>query len=164
MKKPISMIVAIAENYAIGKNNQLLWHISNDLKHFKKLTEDHNIIMGKNTFYSLPKRPLPKRTNIVLTRDSNFDEKNIIIVHSIEEAIAEMNYEKENFIIGGGSIYQQFMPLADKLYITRIHQEFEADTFFPKIKQDEWKLVEKTDFNKDPQTTLKYSFETYVRK
>lgn len=162
--KDISIIVAIAANNAIGKDNDLLWHISDDLKRFKKLTEKHFIIMGKKTYYSLPIRPLPKRTNMVITDIAEEQIDNCLMAYSINDSIKKMDAEKENFIIGGGSIYEQFMPLANKLYITRIHQDFEGDTFFPEISLNEWKLAEKIDINDDNQNNFTYTFETYVRK
>ncbi len=164
MPKKISIIVAIAENYAIGKNNDLLWHISKDLKRFKELTKGHFVIMGKRTYYSLPTRPLPNRTNMVITDVPGEEIDNCLMAYSIEDAVEKMDNEKENFIIGGGSIYRQFMPLADKLYITRVHKPFEADTFFPEISENEWQLTEKTDITDDPQNDFTYSFEIYERK
>ncbi len=164
MSKQISIIVAIAENYAIGKDNDLLWHISKDLKRFKELTKGHYIIMGKRTYYSLPVRPLPNRTSMIITDIPGEEIDNCVMAYSIDDAVEKMDVENENFIIGGGSIYRQFMPLADKLYITRVHKNFEADTFFPEISLNEWKLVEKIDVNDDPQNDFTYSFETYTRK
>ena len=164
MSKKISIIVAIAQNYAIGKDNDLLWHISKDLKRFKELTKDHFVVMGKRTYYSLPTRPLPNRTNMIITDVPGEEIDNCLMAYSIEDAVAKMDSEKENFIIGGGSIYRQFLPLADKLYITRVHKDFEADTFFPEISEKEWKLIEKTDINDDPQNDFTYSFEIYERK
>jgi len=164
MSKQISIIVAIAENYAIGKDNDLLWHISKDLKRFKELTKGHYIVMGKRTYYSLPVRPLPHRTSLIITDVAGEVIDNCLMAYSIEEAVEKMDNENENFIIGGGSIYKQFMPLADKLYITRVHKNFEADTFFPEISLDEWKLIEKVDVNDDSQNDFTYSFETYTRK
>jgi dihydrofolate reductase len=164
MSKQISIIVAIAENYAIGKDNDLLWHISKDLKRFKELTKEHYIVMGKRTYYSLPVRPLPHRTSLIITDVAGEVIDNCLMAYSIEDAVAKMDNEDENFIIGGGSIYKQFMPLADKLYITRVHKKFEADTFFPEISLNEWKLIEKVDVNDDSQNDFTYSFETYTRK
>ncbi len=164
MKKKISIIVAIAENNAIGKDNDLLWHISEDLKRFKRLTKGHFVIMGKRTYYSLPTRPLPNRTNMVITDIPNEQIDNCLMAYSIEDAVEKMDANNENFIIGGGSIYRQFMPLADKLYITRVHKHFEADTFYPEISPDEWQLVDKKDIDDDPQNDFTYSFEIYERK
>ncbi len=164
MGKNISIIVAIAENYAIGKDNDLLWHISKDLKRFKELTNGLTVVMGKRTYFSLPVRPLPNRTNMIITDVEGEVIDNCVMAYSIEDALNKMDTGKENFIIGGGSIYKQFMPLADKLYITRVHKEFDADTFFPEIKEEEWELVEKTDVTDDPQNDFTYSFEIYERK
>ena len=160
----ISIIVAIASNNAIGKDNDLLWHISAELKRFKKLTEGHYIIMGKRTYYSLPKRPLPNRTNMIITDVEDEEIDGCLMAYSIDDAITKMDRERENFIIGGGSIYKQFMPHADKLYITRIHKDFEADTFFPKFTLDDWKIVYKEDVNDDPQNDFTYTFEIYEHK
>ena len=160
----ISIIVAIASNYAIGKDNDLLWHISRDLKRFKELTDGHYIVMGKKTYFSLPRRPLPNRTNMVITDVPGEQIDDCLMAYSIEDAISKMDQEGENFIMGGGSIYRQFMPHADKLYITRVHKDFDADTFFPEISLDEWKLIEKEEVNDDPQNDFTYSFETYERK
>ncbi len=164
MKKQISIIVAIAENSAIGKDNDLLWHISADLKRFKRLTKNHFVVMGKRTYFSLPTRPLPHRTNMVITDVPGEKIDNCVMAYSIEDAVEKMDPQKENFIIGGGSVYRQFMPLADKLYITRVHKNFDADTFYPEISPDEWKLVDKQDVNDDLQNDFTYSFEIYERK
>ena len=161
--KDISIIVAIASNYAIGKDNDLLWHISNDLQRFKRITEGHFIIMGKKTYYSLPRRPLPKRTNMIITDVANEQIDDCLMAYSIEDAVNKMDANNENFVIGGGSIYKQFMPIANKLYITRVHKDYEADIFFPEISLTEWKLSEKVDVDDDKQNDFKYSFETYER-
>lgn len=162
--KKISIFVAIAENYAIGKNNDLLWHISKDLKRFKRLTKGHYVVMGKSTYFSLPNRPLPHRTNMVITDVPGEQIDDCLMAYSIEEAIEKMDPEKENFIIGGGSIYRQFMPYAQKLYITRVHKAFEADTFFPEISPDAWQLTNSQLIDNDPQNDFSYSFEIYERK
>ncbi len=142
MKKQISIIVAIAENYAIGLNNELLWHISDDLKRFKRLTTGNVIVMGKRTYHSLPKGALPNRENIVITDQPGEVIAGCTMAYSIDEAIEKMSADRENFIIGGGMVYKQFLPLADKLYLTQVHASFEADTFFPEINFDEWKTIE----------------------
>lgn len=164
MKKHISIIVAIASNYAIGKDNDLLWHISKDLKRFKEITKNHYIIMGKRTYYSLPIRPLPNRVSMILTDIPEESIDNCLMAYSIEDAIEKMDPDKENFIIGGGSIYKQFMPIADKLYITRVHKDFEADTFFPNISENDWKLISCENINDDNQNHFKYSFEIYDKR
>jgi len=160
----ISIIVAIAANNAIGKDNDLLWHISRDLKRFKELTNGHYVVMGKKTYFSLPKRPLPNRTNMVITDMPGEQIDDCLMAYSIEDAIRKMDPENENFIIGGGSVYRQFLPFADKLYITRVHREFDADTFFPEIPLENWELLEKEDVNDDEQNDFTYSFEIYKRK
>jgi len=164
MNKQISIIVAIAANNAIGKDNDLLWHISEDLKRFKRLTEGHTIVMGKNTYFSLPRRPLPKRTNMVITDDAAEQIDDCLMAYSIDEAIAKMEVDSENFIIGGGSIYRQFMTIADKLYITRVHQDFEGDVFFPEIDAKTWELLSEEKITNDSQNDFSYTFEIYKRK
>lgn len=128
----ISIISAIAQNRAIGKNNKLLWHIPEDFERFKSLTTNHPVIMGRTTFESIGK-PLPKRANIIVTRDKNYQAKNCIVTNSLEEAIklAKSKDKKEIFIIGGGQIYEQAIKFADKLYLTVVEGNYEADTFFP---------------------------------
>nr|WP_199898448.1 dihydrofolate reductase [Prolixibacter bellariivorans] len=124
----ISIIVAIAKNYAIGSNNNLLFYLPDDLKRFKRITTGHPIIMGKNTLLSLPNGPLPNRRNIVISQSLESFE-GVEIVRSIEEAIEKVKNEKEVFVIGGGMIYEQFYPIAGKLYLTLVHEKFDADTF-----------------------------------
>lgn len=162
--KPISIIVAITDNYAIGKNNQLLWHLSEDLKRFKLLTTGHTIVMGKKTFESLPVRPLPNRTNIVITDVPDEIIDGCKMAYSIDEAIEKMDSDTENFIIGGGSIYRQFLPIAQKLYLTRVHKDFEADCFFPEINFNEWELVSEEKNLYDEKSDIVYSYLIYERK
>lgn len=163
--KPIlSIIVAIAQNNAIGLDNKLLWHISNDLKRFKRITAGSTVIMGKKTLESLPNGPLPKRRNIILTDTPTDQFAGCEKAESINEAIEKVKNETEVFIIGGGSIYRQFLPLADKLYLTIVEKDFLADTYFPEIPFDEWELIEKETINDDPQNEFSYRFETYQRK
>jgi len=127
----LSIIAAIAsKNRALGKDNELIYKIPEDLKRFKKLTEGHAIIMGRKTFESIG-YPLPNRLNIIITRDKNFSEKGITVVHSLEEALQQIQGEDEVFVIGGGQIYKEAMPLADKLYLTIVEGNPSADTFFP---------------------------------
>ncbi len=133
MEKPcISIIAAIGSNRELGKNNKLLWNIPEDLKRFKELTLNHPVIMGRKTFQSIG-RPLPERTNIIITRDKNYQQKDCLITHSLDKAIelAKIKDEEEIFIIGGGQIYEQAIGIADKLYLTIIKGKFAADTFFP---------------------------------
>ena len=160
----ISIIVAIAENMAIGKNNDLLWHIPEDLKRFKRITSGHPVIMGKRTYESLPRRPLPNRRNIVITDIKGEELEGCEMAWSIAEAIAKCNPSEENFVIGGASIYKQFLPYADRLYLTRIHKSFDADVFFPEIDNSQWKLNSKEDFVGDDLNDFAWSNEIYERK
>jgi dihydrofolate reductase len=160
----ISIIVAIAENWAIGKNNDLLWHFPEDLKRFKQITSGHPVIMGKRTFESLPRRPLPNRRNIVITDVPGEVIEGCEMAYSIAGAVALCNPQEESFIIGGASVYRQFLPLADRLYLTRVHRTFEADVFFPEIDFTQWTLVSKEDFERDERNGFPYSNETYDRK
>lgn len=160
----ISIIVAIAQENAIGRNNQLLCHLSDDLKRFKRLTSGHTVIMGRNTFDSLPNGPLPNRTNIVLTSRPQSLPEGCIAVKSLEEAIACAGAEEELFIIGGASVYQQALPLADRLYLTFIHHTFaDADTFFPKIDFSQWQQTESEKHEANEKNAFPYSFVDYVR-
>jgi len=159
----ISIIVAIAENYAIGKNNDLLWHIPEDLKRFKKLTTGHTIVMGKKTYESLPNRPLPNRRSIVITDDPSEHFEGCLTVYSIREAMLACDPSEENFIIGGASVYRQFLPLADRLYLTIVHKSFEGDVYFPEIDFKEWKLITQEDFPANEQNNFSYSNMIYDR-
>lgn len=159
----ISIIVAIAENYAIGKDNDLLWHIPEDMKRFKRITTGHKVIMGKRTYESLPYRPLKDRTNIVISDIPGDHYEGCVMAYSIEEALRHCDPEEECFVIGGGMIYRQFMDIADKLYITLVHKEFEADTFYPEIDPETWKEVEREE-GLDENLEFTYSFITYLRR
>lgn len=156
--KKISIIVAIAKNYAIGLNNQLLWHIPADLKRFKKITSGHQVIMGKLTYGSLPIRPLPNRRNIVISDIPGEVFEGCTTVYSIAEALNLCNDTEESFIIGGGSVYRQFLPYSNKLYLTMVHKDYEADTFFPQLDLTEWKLTEREDHEPDDSFDFSYSF------
>jgi dihydrofolate reductase len=160
----ISIIVAIGKDYEIGKENQLLWHISNDLKHFKQITSGKPVIMGENTWFSLPRRPLPNRRNIVLTLDKSARFEGAEQMHSIEEAVAAVKGEAEVFVIGGAMIYNQFMAVASKLYITHVLQNFDADTWFPVIEENSWTLTDKSEQFLDEASGLTYYFAEYQRK
>jgi dihydrofolate reductase len=163
-KKQISIIVAIAEDYGIGMDNKLLWHISDDLKHFKQITQGHTVVMGKKTFESLPIKPLPKRKNIIITDIPNEVIEGCQMAYSINDAIEKMDEEAENFVIGGASIYRQFFGLSDKLYITRVNTQLEADTFFPEINESEWELTQESETYTDPINGLSFVFLNYSRK
>ena len=162
----ISIIVAIAENYAIGKKGDLLCHLPADLKHFKETTSGKTVLMGERTFFSLPKHPLPNRRNIVLTDVQGKTFEGAEAVYSIDELMKLINGENgEVFVIGGGMVYRQMMPLADKLYITHIHHSWDdADTFFPEIKEDEWTLVNAEKHFADENNPYDFTFAEYVRK
>ena len=158
----IAIIVAIAQNFAIGKNNDLLFHLPNDLKRFKKITFGHAVIMGKKTLFSLPNGPLPNRRNIVITDVPGETFDGCETVYSIDEAVAIVRNEELAFVIGGGMIYRQFYPIAGKLFLTMAHQDFEADTFFPEINFNEWKeLARETLF--DEKNNFSYSNIDLVR-
>ena len=161
----ISIIVAIAENYAIGKKGDLLCHMPADLKHFKEITSGKTVLMGERTFFSLPKHPLPNRRNIVLTdvKGKTFDDAEA--VYSIDELVAQVPANEEAFVIGGGMVYRQMMPLADKLYITHIHNSWEdADTFFPEIDPAVWRQTEAEEHPADDNNPYPFTFAEYVRR
>lgn len=161
----LSLIVAISENYAIGKAGDLLCHLPNDLKHFKELTTGATIVMGKKTFFSLPRRPLPNRRNIVLTRDIAFAYDNTEVAHSIPELQTMLQADERVFIIGGGEVYKQFMPLVDELQITHIHHTWEdADTFFPEIDLSIWECTSEEQHEQDEKHAFAYTFATYHKK
>ena len=159
----ISIIVAIAENFAIGKNNDLLFHLPNDLKRFKEITSGHSLIMGRNTLLSLPKWPLPNRRHIVVSDKTDDVFPGCEVVFSIEEAVEKVKGENEAFIIGGGMIYRQFFPLANKLYLTVVHQPFEADIYFPEIDYSGWDETSREDFY-DDKNGFNYSYINLERK
>lgn len=159
----LTLICAIDENNSLGKENQLLWHLPDDFLHFKNLTMGHSVIMGRKTFESLPKA-LPKRKNIVITRQKNYMAIGGVVVSSLEEALKEALKDDDNpFVIGGGEIYRVAMPLATRLEITRVHATFEADTFFPEINPSLWKLTRSEYHPKDEKHAYDFSFETYIK-
>jgi dihydrofolate reductase len=160
----ISIIVAVSEDWGIGKNNELLWHISEDLKRFKRLTSGNTVIMGKRTWESLPRKPLPGRINIVLTDDKTETIENAVTAYSIEDSLIKCDKNGEIFVIGGGSIYRQFMPIADRLYITHVHKKAPADIFFPEIDLKLWKITEKEVFKTDDEESLVYTYTIYEKK
>lgn len=161
----ISIIVAAAENNAIGKNNQLLWHLPNDLKFFKNTTWGMPVIMGRKTFESVNK-PLPGRFNIVITRQAGWKAEGVIVAADLNEALkkaAETNC-KEVFIIGGGEIYKQGIEIAGKIYLTRVHAVLDGDTFFPVVDESKWQLNANQDFAADDKHKFAYSFQTWLKK
>lgn len=160
----ISLVVAAAQNNAIGKNNQLLWHLPNDLKFFKNTTWGMPVIMGRKTFESVNK-PLPGRFNIVITRQADWKAEGVIVAINLQNALkkaAETNCN-EAFVIGGGEIYKQAMQIADKIYITRVHATLDGDTFFPEIDEAKWELKSALDFVADEKHAFAYSFQTWER-
>jgi dihydrofolate reductase len=163
IQQNISIIVAIAQNFAIGKNNELLFHLPNDLKRFKQITTGHPVIMGRNTLLSLPKGALPNRRNIVITDipEEQFDRCEM--VYSICEAAEAVKNEKEAFIIGGGMIYRQFFPLAGKLYLTLVHRDFDANVYFPEIDFQEWEEIFREDLY-DEKNGFNYSYLNLKKK
>jgi dihydrofolate reductase len=162
--KGLTLIVAAGENDAIGKDNKLIWHLSDDLKRFKQLTNGHHIIMGRKTFETFPK-PLPNRIHVVITRQANYKVPDgVIVVNNLEDALDAAKTDAQAFVIGGGEIYKQAMPLAEKIELTRVHHSFEADTFFPKVDDTNWKETNKTFHDKDEDHDYSFSFLTYKRK
>ena len=159
----LTIIAAAAENNTLGKDNDLIWHLPEDFKRFKRLTSGHSIIMGRKTFESLP-GILPKRKHIVISRKENYEAKGAVVTSSLEEAIKLAYEEDENpFIIGGGEIYGQAIKLVDFIELTRIHTEVEGDTFFPEINLKEWGLIEKSFYPKDEKHQFDFTFLTYQR-
>jgi len=164
-----SLIVAVAENNVIGKDNDLIWRLPKDMKFFKETTLNHHIITGRKNYISIPKkfRPLPNRTNIVLTRQTDFEEEGCVIEHSLESAIAHAkdNNETELFIIGGGQIYKEALEkgLIDRMYITHVHHDFDGDTFFPEIDENSWNKVSEISNSVDEKHQHPYSFVVYEK-
>jgi dihydrofolate reductase len=154
----ITIVVAIASNNAIGKNNQLLWHLPNDLKHFKDITTGHTVIMGRKTFDSVGK-PLPRRRNIIITRQ-NLLIDGCEVVHSLDAAMAICKNGEEVMIIGGAEIYREALPLTNRIYLTIVHQDFGGDTFFPEIDYTKWKETAREEHQPDEKHLYAYSFVT----
>lgn len=160
-----SIIVAIAQNRAIGKDNQLLWHLPADLKYFRQLTTNHHIVMGRKTYESIGK-PLPNRTTVIITRDTSYQADGCFVVHSLEEAISfcENNNETEAFIIGGGEIYAQSLAVADIIYLTEVKTEIEGDAFFPEIDKSLYKETFRENHFKDEKHIYDFDFVTLESK
>ena len=160
----ISIIVAIDDNNAIGKNGDLLCHMSADLKYFKKKTTGKKVLMGSKTYESLPKRPLPNRENIVVTKHADKTFEGAIVVHSIEELREKVTADENAFVIGGGSIYREMLPYADRLYITHIHHSWDdADTFFPVIEPTIWQQTAAERHDADERNPYPYTYAEYMR-
>ena len=160
----VTFIVAAAENNAIGKGNQMPWHLPNDFKYFKAKTMDHSIIMGRKTFESIGK-PLPGRRNIIISRQPTLNIEDVDVANSLQDVINYCRDEREIFIIGGAEIFNQAMPMADEILLTRVHTNIEgADAFFPELPESDWELISQEKHNKDDKHQYDYTFEEYKRK
>lgn len=161
----VTIIAAIAKNNALGKNNDLIWHLPADLKRFKKLTTGHHMLMGRNTFESIGK-PLPNRTSVIITRNKDYFKDGCLIAYSLEEALEIASEDDEIYVIGGAQIYEYALQhnLADALEITLLHHSFDADAFFPEIDLSIWKEVNREDFKADEKNDYNYSFIRYEKR
>lgn len=156
----ITLIVAAAENNAIGKGNQMLWHLPNDFKYFKQHTLKHSVVMGRKTYESIGK-PLPERRNIVITRNQEWMAEEVDVANSLDEVLTYCRDEREIFIIGGAEIYKQALPLASKVLLTRVHKSMNADAYFPDLDSSIWKLVSSEKHQADERHAYDYTFEVY---
>ncbi|MBP0724089.1 dihydrofolate reductase [Bacillus sp. RG28] len=156
----IAAIVAMAENRVIGKDNQLPWHISEELRYFKKVTTGHTILMGRKTYESIG-RPLPNRKNVVVTRNKDYKAEGIEVIHHLSDYHPEEN--EDVFIIGGAEIFKESMGILDTLYLTEIQKEIEGDTFFPEFSKEEWKEVSSSEMNTDEKSGLQYVYKIYKK-
>jgi len=166
----ITIIAAAGQNNELGKDNDLVWHLPNDFKRFKKLTTGHFIIMGRKTYESFPK-PLPNRTHIIISRNTSYIPKvpenrkaDVFLVHSMEAALEKAKSDLQPFIIGGGEIYKLAMEVSAKIELTRVHNTFDADTFFPEIPKGKWQLKNEIHHQEDKQHSYSFSYETWVKK
>jgi dihydrofolate reductase len=160
----VSILAAVAENDVIGRENALPWRLSKDLKRLKSLTMGHHVFMGRKTFDSIGRKPLPGRTNIIVTRQRNFESAGVITAGSIEEAIALSAGDDEVFNLGGAEIFRAGLPLTDRLYITQVHANVEGDTFFPEILPEEWAVTEREEYPADEKNDYPFAFLTYERR
>lgn len=158
----IIMIAAVAENLALGKNNDLVWHLPDDFKRFKQLTTNHYIIMGRKTFESFPK-PLPNRTHVIITRQQDYTAEGCLVAANLADALAMIPKDENVFVIGGGEIYALALPFTDVIELTKVHARFEADTFFPEIDSKQWNLVSDEYHPKDEKHLYDFTYETYHR-
>lgn len=158
----LTLIAAMSQNRVIGRNNDLAWHLPNDLKHFKELTRGHHVIMGRKTYESMG-RPLPGRTNIIVTNQSDYKAIGCIVVNNLMDAIRKAENDSQPYIIGGGKIYEQALPLADTLELTLIHADVEGDTYFPEIDTNKWQIVAKESHAADDRHEYAFDFLTYHR-
>lgn len=159
----ISIIAAVGQNGVIGKNGKLPWHLPADLKHFRELTTDKTVIMGRKTYESIGK-PLPNRKNIIVTNQKGYQAHGCLVAHSVEEAMAETAGPNESFCIGGAEIYRQFLPVAEKIYLTKVNKNFDGDAFFPELDSKEWLEIEHSNAVKDTATDTEFEFITLQRK
>lgn len=159
----VTIIAAVGRNRALGKDNDLIWHLPADLRRFKNLTRGHHVIMGRKTFESLGK-PLPKRTNIIVSRNPEFIAEGCIVVNSLETALEKAKSDQNPFILGGAEIYKQALSFADHMDLTYVHEDFEADAFFPEFDPEEWELIGREDFKKDDENAYDYSFVQYKKR
>lgn len=159
----VTIIAAVGRNKALGKNNDLIWHLPADLRRFKEVTRGHHVIMGRKTFESLGK-PLPHRTNIIVSRNSNYKADGCIVVGSLEEALKEAQSDPNPYILGGAQIYEQALEVADRMDLTLVHEDFEADAFFPDFSDENWEETGRQDFKKDEKNPYDYSFVQYKKK
>lgn len=161
----ISFIWAMDNNQVIGNNNELPWHLPADLQYFKRVTMGHPIVMGRKTFESIG-RPLPGRENIIITRNPAYTNENCTVIHSVDELLqyCQKNAEEEYFVIGGAELFQQLLPYADRLYVTKIHEQFVGDTFFPPIDLNDWKLNSREKGQKDDKNPYDYEFLMFTKQ
>lgn len=160
----IILVAAAAENDALGLNGELLWHLPDDFKHFKNLTSGHYIIMGRKTFESFPK-PLPNRKHVIVSRNENYVVPDgCIVVTSMEAALKLTQAQEEVFVIGGGEIYREALPFADKIELTRVHHSFEADAFFPVLDTAVWEVLSEMEHPQDDKHLYAFTFQTWVKK
>lgn len=160
--RPFNIIAAVAKNGVIGKNNQLPWHLPDDLKHFKQLTEGHMVIMGRKTFESIGK-PLPKRLNIVITRQKNYQKPGVVTAANLTDALTQAPDYQKIFIIGGASLYQMALPLAERFYLTEVLADVAGDAYFPEWQREDWECIETVEHTKDDRHDFAFRFLTLVR-
>jgi dihydrofolate reductase len=159
----LSIIVAVSENNVVGINNRLPWYLPADLKRLKSVTMGHHLIMGRRTFESLG-RPLPGRTSVVITRNKNYKAEGAVVVSSLKEALEVVKNDAEPFIFGGGEVFREALPMVNRIHMTRIHQDFDGDTFFPELNESEWKETLREDYEPDEKNKYSYSFIILERK
>jgi dihydrofolate reductase len=159
----LTSLVAVSDNNVIGKDNDLIWHLPKDLKHFKKLTTGHTMIMGRKTWEAIGAKPLPKRKHIVITRNEGYRAEGAIVVTSVNEALKQIEDDQQAFIIGGAEIFNLTMSIVNQIEITYVHHDFEGDTFFADLKKEDWELVWQKKFFKDEKHKYDFTFARYDR-